>query len=149
VIDTTVQSCGRIVYDTAAEADQARRRAQAHFGTSLKAARCKTCALWHLSFASTLTSRERVILRDLTFGFRAKEICENRGLTHDQFYNTVKDLIRKVGALSRTHLVAVAISIGVINIFESESTYATNRTSPGRQQPRAPRGGERRSDARA
>jgi DNA-binding CsgD family transcriptional regulator len=148
MIDAAVRPCIRISYKTAAEAREAHRTAKSHFGMPLKAVLCKTCATWHLSFPHALTARELAVLRELAFGFRDHEIGQSLGLTKWQVVRTHRELTNKLGALSRGHLIAVAVSIGVINIFESENPYASNRTSNGRHQPRTPRSGEQRSNAR-
>ena len=103
---------------TTSEANDARQSAQRNSGTALSIEKCNRCGCYHLTFAHRLSPRERDILRDLAFGFRAEEIMKERKLSQDQVYRTVLRLCHTVGAFSRSHLIAVAVQIGVVSIFD-------------------------------
>jgi PAS domain S-box-containing protein len=65
--------------------------------------------------ASTLTDREREVVSLVALGSTGREIADELHISHDTVRSHVRNAMTKLGARSRAHLVAKALSAGLIS----------------------------------
>jgi DNA-binding CsgD family transcriptional regulator len=61
-----------------------------------------------------LTPREREIVRLIALGFVSREICEQLHVAPDTVRTHVRNAMAKTGARTRAHLIAIALSDGLL-----------------------------------
>lgn len=70
--------------------------------------------------AAALTSRELLVLAALASGQTTEEVARSNYLSPHTIRSHVKSATRKVGARTRTHAVAIALSEGAIELGDTE-----------------------------
>lgn len=115
--------CTRASYDDKAAATTARRKLLRKFGDSAQRAPvlavlyCEDCDRYHIVADKAKYFNERAIriLQYMAQGFRDAEIANIMDLTVDKIDWSVRSMLKRFNALSRTHLMAIAISLGLVN----------------------------------
>ncbi len=110
--------CVRASWKTQQLAMLARRRMESRFRVRLSCALCERCDCYHVNVverSSPLGKRWRTILVLLAHGFSARHIGPLIGLSQRYTENEIAQMMRYFYALNRTNLVAIAISLGIVN----------------------------------
>ena len=92
-------------------------RSQRKLDIFLASAFCRNCLKYHLTFIYSLTEKDIRLLRLLAFGMHYEEISKRMQVSKSTWYRHANRIQDMTGAKSRTHLVAVAIHIGAVNLL--------------------------------
>lgn len=98
-----------------------------------KIAYCEIHGEYHVVYGdrrSLLDERHRKILEMVSMGLRDPEIANDLGLTIKQIEHAVTRLSRRLNAISRPNLVAIAISLGIVD--PSGFLAATSKLTKGK-----------------
>ena len=74
--------------------------------------------------AAELTVREREVLEYAALGMSAKEIAQNVGIAPRTIERHVENVRHKLRARNKTHMIAKAISLGLLHISRSRTASA-------------------------
>jgi hypothetical protein len=109
------------------DCEELRRSAQRRFGTSLRSERCLRCNGWHVTFADALTPEEIKLLYLLAIGLRHADMRTDFTTPVWRLYRKLEKLRLRLGAMSTTHLVSVALHVGVVDLFSEEGDPKNGR----------------------
>jgi len=106
-------TCAQPSFDSPANAHALRRVANKH---RLRCAYylCSRCDKYHVRSSMPNPTHQRVI-ELVSEGYRDREIADLTGMTKYTVQRLVNDFAREVYALNRPHLIAICISLGIIN----------------------------------
>ncbi len=104
-------------FPTSVAARSAARRLRGSLRLSTATVRCSICDAYHiLANDNRIDKTDRLILTKVAMGLRAHEIALDLGQTQSQVTWRIRDLQVAFDALSRSHLIALAIFFGLIDV---------------------------------
>lgn len=112
--------CERLSFQTESAASAYRRRVAHELGAQVRPFKCCECRAWHLKFSIQLSERELVVLRKMALGYSGREIATQMGAPHKAMQQLMVRMGTKQGTLSRANLVAIAVLIGEVTLFQKE-----------------------------
>lgn len=117
--------CTRAAYEDRNKASDARRRLLRQFRTSTQKAPnlsvdyCERCDRYHIiassAKASTFRPQTMQVLQYVSQGYRDREISDILSLPQETVRFYMREMMQRFNALSRAHLVAISIALGLIN----------------------------------
>ena len=108
--------CSPVVFESRALANRARRRVTREYRTKSVSSLCEVCDKYH--FTTNVPEFKEVKIKILTLigqGFRDSEIGPIIGLSSKGIHYHVQEMMTRLDAGSRSHLVAISVSLGIIN----------------------------------
>lgn len=104
-------------YPDRREANSVKRNLQRRYKLSVSIYLCETCDKFHLtkSGRANIAERPMKVLRMLAQGFQREEIAQDTGIPANSVHWYTKELIHHFSALNTAHLVAISISLGILN----------------------------------
>lgn len=92
--------------------------AQRYVRLRCRVAYCEDCDGYHVVYHddyALLDERHRTILEKVASGLRDVEIAKDLGITPKQVEHAVTRLCRRLNAMTRANLVAIAVALAIIN----------------------------------
>lgn len=109
-------ACTHVTHDSKAEAAEMKRKTERSIGGRFAIVRCPVCERWCYTLGGYFDPIKKEIVRQLALGFVASEIAADLDMTTSAVHLQVNRLVRDVNANSRTHLVALAMYFGIVDI---------------------------------
>lgn len=111
-----MMACTNAAYSNRQQAIDAKRRVLRSFKVNTSLAYCEDCDKFHLvAQGKNINERSVKILQCLAQGFRDRETGEIVGMSPRTVEDIIQDMMKQFYALSRVHLVAIVISLGIIS----------------------------------
>lgn len=115
-----MMACTNAAYQNRQQAIDAKRRVLRSFKVNASISYCDQCDKFHViaqgnGVLGKLTETKVAILQCMAQGFRDRETAEIVGLTMRTVENYTEGMMKQFYALSRAHLVAIIIALGIIS----------------------------------
>lgn len=113
-----MMDCASATWDDRAGATAAKRNIKRTYFINTDVYLCETCDHYHVKQSGgrhPVSDKWQLVLQCLAQGMTLKEISEQVGLTPRSVYWTLNELRDRFYALNRPHLVAISISLGIVN----------------------------------